>query len=93
MRACDPLTACTDTPGTWECSRCPDGYRGSGRTGCRKATACAVNNGGCWVSDDGRVRQQCTDRQDAIGDCGACPADYNQTEVGCEPVQGCIAVR
>lgn len=64
--ACDPLTACTNTPGSFGCSGCPDGYRGTGKLGCRRVAACADGNGGC------DPLQPCTDTPGGPV-CGACP--------------------
>jgi predicted outer membrane repeat protein len=40
---CDPLSTCTNLDGSWKCGPCPEGFTGSGSTGCRSR---AVNYDG-----------------------------------------------
>jgi alpha-tubulin suppressor-like RCC1 family protein len=40
---CDPLTQCTNQPGTRTCGACPQGYSGNGEVGCTPAVACNPN--------------------------------------------------
>jgi len=44
--ACDPLTNCTNVPGGYQCSECPAGYDGNGKTGCIAICNPACENGG-----------------------------------------------
>jgi hypothetical protein len=44
---CDLLTTCTNSAGSFSCSSCPSGYRGSGLSGCADIDECATDNGGC----------------------------------------------
>jgi hypothetical protein len=50
---CDPLTTCSDSTNLFgkklvQCSACPSGYYGSGRSGCYPINTClVVRNGGC----------------------------------------------
>ena len=50
---CDPLTTCSDDTNLFgtklvQCSSCPPGYYGSGRSGCYRVDQCLViRNGGC----------------------------------------------
>ena len=47
---CDPLTECVNTPGTFECSDCPDSYLGDGLSGCYDVDECAAGTSGCdWL--------------------------------------------
>lgn len=88
---CDPLTACVDTYGSFNCTACPRGYRGSGTLGCREVTRCDVGNGGCWVDPSGSPRQECADAADGSGSvCGRCPGGYDTTPAGCLPRLGCL---
>lgn len=32
---CDPLVLCANTPGSYMCGDCPNGYSGDGYTGCK----------------------------------------------------------
>jgi hypothetical protein len=48
---CDPLTTCSNLPGTRTCSSCPSGYDGTGDTACADVNECATantcNSGAC----------------------------------------------
>ncbi|KAK3284088.1 hypothetical protein CYMTET_8245 [Cymbomonas tetramitiformis] len=83
-------TACINLPGSFKCSACPAGFRGTGEAGCVPATDCAVENGGCWVGGPGSAsRAHCEDT--AIGSvCGTCPAGYEGSgAAACVDVDGC----
>jgi hypothetical protein len=59
--SCDPLTKCHNTIGLntrcmidgqsqmcgYSCDSCPQGFTGSGMTGCRDINECKVDSGGC----------------------------------------------
>jgi len=50
--SCDPLTNCTNTPGSYTCSPCPDGYDGTGKTGCTPTCVPGCSNGGTCIHPD-----------------------------------------
>ena len=71
---CDPLTTCTEKTLferlLVQCSACPQGYFGSGRSGCYDINHCTVlRNGGC------DLRTTCTDLDGGYR-CSACPQGY-----------------
>ncbi|KAK3286035.1 hypothetical protein CYMTET_6381 [Cymbomonas tetramitiformis] len=84
---CHYLTKCKNEEGRRPtCGTCPEGYAGSGYTGCRVQVACDVENGGC----DRLV--SCTDSAVDGGTptCGSCPEGYRGDGVmGCEEIDGC----
>eukprot|EP00854_Cymbomonas_tetramitiformis_P005772 gene5772-6962_t len=58
------------------CSPCPDGYQGSGVTGCRlMSSACDVDNGGCWTTN-GAEFATCVVNAEGVAECGPCPSGY-----------------
>ncbi len=80
---CDPLTACTDTVGSFVCGDCPSGYTGNGLTGCTDVNECLVNNGGCDLL---------TTCSNTVGgfSCGACPSGYTGSGgSGCLDIDEC----
>ncbi|KAK3242355.1 hypothetical protein CYMTET_47974 [Cymbomonas tetramitiformis] len=84
---CDPLTACTNLEGGFECSACPAGYldlrRPSGATVCADIDECAAANGGCDFL---------TECENSPGGylCGSCPDGYGGTgKEGCEDIDEC----
>ena len=80
---CDPLVACTNTPGSFNCGDCPAGYTGTPSTGCVDINECTTNNGGC----DGAVT--CTNTPGGRV-CGNCPFGYSGTgESGCVDINEC----
>lgn len=44
---CDPLTTCTNLPGSFSCGNCPSGYTGTGLGGCIDINECLSSHGGC----------------------------------------------
>jgi cysteine-rich repeat protein len=53
---CDPLTACSNEPGTFSCSPCPPSHLGDGSTGCAAATVLASSNvHACAIKADGTL--------------------------------------
>ncbi|KAK3284360.1 hypothetical protein CYMTET_7991 [Cymbomonas tetramitiformis] len=74
------------------CGACPEGYKGSGETGCVLVTTCAMNNGGCWVGsgDYAEFSTACTDIPGVGTECGACPEGFEGTgDTGCVDIDGC----
>jgi hypothetical protein len=80
---CDPLTACTNKPGTFTCGSCPSGYTSSGPTDCVDIDECATNNGNC------DKLTTCTNTPGSHT-CGACPNGYTGTgAAGCVDTDEC----
>ncbi|KAK3271989.1 hypothetical protein CYMTET_19689 [Cymbomonas tetramitiformis] len=73
------------------CSPCPDGYQGSGVTGCRlMSSACDVDNGGCWTTN-GAEFATCVVNAEGVAECGPCPSGYQgDGSQGCVDVDGCL---
>ncbi len=46
---CDPLTQCTNTPGSRTCGACPTDFEGDGYLGCKDVNECATS--GCKFVD------------------------------------------
>lgn len=88
---CDPLTTCSNNGDT--CSACPAGYKGSGKSGCKLISGCAVDNGGCDPAS------LCVDDGAGGSVCGACPSHSvtahfpwvvgSTGETGCVDIDGC----
>jgi len=80
--ACDPLTNCTNTIGSYYCSPCPDYYTGTGKTGC---TWDACGWGACspLVSCN-------EDMQTKTFQCGACPTGYTGNGTNCTDIDECL---
>jgi len=75
---------CVNVPGSVACGPCPDWALGSGKTGCKPKTTCAVNNGGC------DLESACQDNQVGVT-CGPCPAGFSGTgATGCVDIDGCV---
>ncbi|KAK3271689.1 hypothetical protein CYMTET_19974 [Cymbomonas tetramitiformis] len=70
--AVDPVerTECVNTVGGYRCTPCPDGLKGSGKSGCRPVVNCTVDNGGC------DPRSDCYDTAEGTA-CGPCGAGYS----------------
>ena len=84
---CDPLTACVNSPGSWGCTECPSGYKGSGQTGCKPETTCEDDNGGCFY--DATIATTCDDTAAPVV-CGPCPQGYEGTgDTACRDIDGC----
>ncbi len=51
---CDPLTKCTNVPGSRVCGPCPPGFDGTGESGCKMSNPCdpnpCQNQGACGIS-------------------------------------------
>jgi hypothetical protein len=74
---CDPLTVCVPITTTSRfCSGCPNGFSGTGETGCVNINECATNNGGC------DTQTTCSDLTPSAANnwagfsCSQCPAGY-----------------
>jgi len=84
--ACDKLTKCTNTKGSYLCSPCPTGYKGDGKTGCVPSCPYGCSNGGL-CSSPGTCN--CT----GTGYTGSqCFIDLDECAVGgyCDPLVTCI---
>ena len=80
---CDPLTECSNTPGSFTCGDCPLGYQAGSDGGCVDIDECASDNGGCDPS------VACTNTDGAFT-CGDCPAGYSGGGVtGCVDIDEC----
>ncbi|MFZ5892101.1 MAG: EGF domain-containing protein [Myxococcota bacterium] len=80
---CDPLVACTNTPGGFSCGGCPSGYTADGKGGCVDIDECATKNGDC----DPLVA--CTNTAGGHV-CGNCPHGYSGAgDTGCRDINEC----
>ncbi|MBX3214704.1 MAG: hypothetical protein KF850_21895, partial [Labilithrix sp.] len=80
---CDPLSVCTNTPGSHSCGACPAGYSGTGASSCVDVDECLVNHGGC------DALTTCTNTPGGFT-CGACPAGFTGDGAsGCVDVDEC----
>ena len=81
---CDPLTVCTNTPGSRVCGACPSGYSGTGDTACTDIDECLTANGGC------DSLTACTNLPGSRS-CGPCPSGYDGNgEIGCVDIDECL---
>jgi cubilin len=87
----DPKVICINTPGSFVCGPCPDGYTGNGFY-CQDINECEINNGGCSVAPkvaciNSRVNISATIQRDFTNlifilnkqgsyHCGNCPLGY-----------------
>ncbi|KAK3275984.1 hypothetical protein CYMTET_15918, partial [Cymbomonas tetramitiformis] len=81
---CDILTECSDDDAEQMCGECPEGYAGSGATGCVDEDGCQTGPGlhGCYTGTNGGCGPLVACVMDMQTDavvCGACPS-------GLEPV-------
>ncbi len=82
---CDPLTTCTNLPGSFSCGACPAGYTGGGKTGCRDLDECAASPRPCGAT------QVCRN-QPGTYSCESCAAGTFAGAaacVPCSPVPNC----
>ncbi|MBC8133289.1 MAG: hypothetical protein H7X95_09945 [Deltaproteobacteria bacterium] len=80
--ACDPLTTCTNTPGSFTCSRCPSGFTGNGKTGCVDVDECANHTATC------NPIAACLNTVGGY-QCGVCPSGYSGDGHTCVDVDEC----
>eukprot|EP00854_Cymbomonas_tetramitiformis_P027974 gene27974-biopygen29028 len=88
---CVNHVADTQTPAGLECTACPDGFKGSGESGCFPSTTCGDNNGGCWAGTgewEG-LASTCVDTE--LGPaCGECPEGFDGSgDTRCYDTDGC----
>jgi Calcium-binding EGF domain/Thrombospondin type 3 repeat len=79
-RVCDPLTTCTNLPGSFSCGLCPTGYSGTGETACTDIDECATQPCSALVA--------CSNTQGGY-QCGACPAGYRGDGHTCADIDEC----
>ncbi|KAK3271883.1 hypothetical protein CYMTET_19790, partial [Cymbomonas tetramitiformis] len=91
---CTNVAASPEAPEGRVCGPCPDGYKGSGETGCVQVPSCATSNGGCWMGSGeySEFSTTCTDMPGTGGtECGACPSGFSGTgDTGCVDTDGCV---
>jgi Calcium-binding EGF domain len=75
---CDPLTTCTNLPGSFSCGACPAGYIGDGKAGCQDIDECAASASPCGAG------QVCTN-QPGTYSCVSCAAGTFAGAAGCVP--------
>ena len=80
---CDPLAACVNLVGSYECGACPEGYRGHGSTGCDDVDECSRS-----FDPPCDELVTCTNTPGGY-ECGACPEGYGDSGSGCEDVDEC----
>jgi hypothetical protein len=81
-RVCDPLTTCTNLPGSFSCGPCPAGYRGTGESSCTDIDECAEQPELC------SPLVACSNTQGGH-QCGACPAGYRGDGTTCTDIDEC----
>ncbi|KAK3262135.1 hypothetical protein CYMTET_28992 [Cymbomonas tetramitiformis] len=93
---CTNALTSAGTPNGRLCSPCPEGFKGSGETGCTEFTPCPVNNGGCWSAAEGEfdlpVTTTCVAGDGSGGNiCGECPGEgfSGSGDVGCVDIDSC----
>ncbi|CAH2295941.1 cubilin, partial [Pelobates cultripes] len=92
----NPPVQCFNTPGSFTCGTCPEGWQGNGYS-CQDINECDTNNGGCSVSPP----VKCMNTMGSFH-CGPCPPGYDgdghtctQKDVcsvnngGCHPLASC----
>ncbi|KAK3248328.1 hypothetical protein CYMTET_42204 [Cymbomonas tetramitiformis] len=90
---CTNVKRSVDAPRGRTCGACPEGYKGSGETGCTLVTTCAMSNGGCWVGSGkhSRFNTTCTDIPGVGTECGECPPGFSGSgDTGCIDIDGCV---
>jgi Calcium-binding EGF domain len=81
-RVCDPLSTCSNLPGSFACGACPEGYRGTGATSCEDIDECADNPSSC------SPLSTCSNTSGSY-QCGACPAGYAGDGHSCSDIDEC----
>ncbi|KAK3287781.1 hypothetical protein CYMTET_4735 [Cymbomonas tetramitiformis] len=89
--ACVNRETSSEYPAGYECTACPDGFKGSGSSGCFPSSTCAEDNGGCWVGTGELEGFTTTCVDTAFGPaCGECPEGYAGTgDSGCFDFDAC----
>ncbi len=80
--ACDSLTTCTNTPGSFVCGPCPQGYRGTGAMSCVDIDECADGSARC------SALVACSNTPGSYR-CGDCPAGYTGDGHSCSDINEC----
>ncbi|KAK2718918.1 hypothetical protein QYM36_006062, partial [Artemia franciscana] len=80
-----PVVQCLNTPGSYMCGPCPQGYSGNGHY-CVDVDECQFNNGGCSQMPLVQCINTVGSRQ-----CGPCPVGYEGDGVSCRYVGACSA--
>ncbi|CAK8682879.1 unnamed protein product [Clavelina lepadiformis] len=79
----NPEVACYNTPGSYTCGPCPNGYIGNGWA-CTDIDECATNNGGCSISPP----VTCINTPGSSS-CGSCPSGYIGDGKVCTAQEAC----
>jgi len=82
IHPCDPLTTCTDLPGSYNCSNCPNGYSGSGAVGCNDINECLLPVNPC------SNYSYCINSRGSYS-CGPCASGYAGNGTVCVDIDEC----
>lgn len=91
---CDPLTVCTNTPGSRTCGACPAGYTGNGTIGCTNIDECLGNPCGVFgtCAETAPPGYTCTCNSGAVFNGTTCVVD-DECALGlddCSPNATCV---
>ena len=74
---------CVNTPGSFYCGSCPNGYQGNGIQ-CDDINECLTNNGGCSQAP----LVDCINTPGSFY-CGPCPPGFEGNGYNCDPISPC----